>query len=130
MKFLALIFILTIFIILLIASIIWQMREAGIKVKDFASFIKATQNLDDLYVFAKKYEQMSPQEQIMYLSEAERMFKAFDRIPRTVWEDEEDKYDEVLETYKNIRVMRWNEAQEYSLSKKVKPIIPKSQREN
>ena len=118
MRLLALIFVLLIFIVLLIIVAISQMREAGIKVKDFVTFIRANENLDNLYKFAKKYDNMSPQEQVIYLAEAERMFEAFDRIPETVWEDEHDKYSEVLDTYKNIKVMRWNEEQEYYASKK------------
>lgn len=68
---------------------------------------------------------MSPQEQIIYLAEAEKMFDAFDKIPETVWEDEHDKYSKVLDTYKDIKVMRWNEAQNYSISTKVKKVTPK-----
>ena len=108
---LAVIFILIMFIIVLIAIAIMQIRMAGIKVKDFFSFIDANQKLDSLVRFAQRYEKMSPQEQIIYLSEAEKMFDSFDKIPSTVWEDERDKYSKVLDTYKNIRVMRWNEAQ-------------------
>ena len=108
---LAVIFILVIFIVILIAMSIVQIRMAGIKVKDFFSFIDANQKLDSLVRFAQKYDKMSPQEQIIYLSEAEKMFDSFDKIPSTVWEDERDKYSKVLDTYKNIRVMRWNEAQ-------------------
>lgn len=101
------------------------MQNAGIKVKDFMSFIKANEDLDRLAVFAKKYDKMSPQEQLIYLMEAEKMFDAFDKIPNSVWEDEYGKYNEVLDTYKNIKVMRWNEAQTYELSKNVKRIKPK-----
>ena len=61
---------------------------------------------------------MSAQEQIIYLVEAEKMFDSFDKIPDTVWEDERDKYSKVLETYQNIRVMRWNEAQTNAISTK------------
>ncbi|MBR3134236.1 MAG: hypothetical protein IKG56_02100 [Clostridia bacterium] len=125
MRLLALIVILLIFIVLLIVVAINQMQEAGIRVKDFTSFIKANENLDNLYKFAKRYDDMSPQEQVIYLAEAEKMFEAFDRIPETVWEDEHDKYAKVLDTYKNIRVMRWNEEQEYKLSTKVKKSVPK-----
>ena len=123
MKLLAIIFILAVFIVILIFSIVMQMRNAGIKVKDFMGFIRASQHLDDLYEFAKRYERMSPQQQIIYLAEAERMFDAFDKIPRSVWEEEQDKYEEVLDKYKDIRVMRWNE--ENALSTKVKMVKPR-----
>lgn len=123
MKLLAIIFILAVFIVILIFSIVMQMRNAGIKVKDFMGFIRASQSLDDLYEFAKRYERMSPQQQIIYLAEAERMFEAFDKIPRSVWEEEQEKYDEVLDKYKDIRVMRWNE--ENALSTKVKMVKPR-----
>lgn len=125
MRLLALIFILLIFIGLLIFMAFQQMHNAGIKVRDFWSFIKANQNLDNLYNFAKKYEKMTPQEQIIYLAEAEKMFEAFDRIPESVWEDEHEKYAEVLDTYKDIKVMRWNESQEYALAKTSKFKQPK-----
>ena len=118
MKLLAIAFILLIFIVLLIIAAINQMQMAGIKIKDFWSFIDANQNLDSLYKFAKRYDQMTPQEQIIYLAEAEKMFDAFEKIPETVWEDEHEKYSAVLDTYQNIRVMRWNEAQEYDQKKK------------
>ena len=120
---LAVIFILVIFIVILIAMSIVQIRMAGIKVKDFFSFIDANQKLDSLVRFAQKYDKMSPQEQIIYLTEAEKMFDSFDKIPSTVWEDERDKYSKVLETYKNIRVMRWNEAQTNAMTKVNQPKI-------
>ena len=122
---LAVIFILVIFIVILIAMSIVQIRMAGIKVKDFFSFIDANQKLDSLVRFAQKYDKMSPQEQIIYLAEAEKMFESFDKIPSTVWEDERDKYSKVLDTYKNIRVMRWNEAQTNAMTIKSQKIKPK-----
>jgi hypothetical protein len=51
------------------------------------------------------------------------MFEAFDKIPRSVWEEEQEKYYEVLDKYKDIRVMRWNE--ENALSTKVKMVKPR-----
>lgn len=52
---------------------------------------------------------MSPQEQIIFLSEAEKVFDAYDKIPSIVWEEEYRKYSDVLEAYKNVRLTRWNE---------------------
>ena len=109
MDILAIIVILLVFIVLLIASVVAQMRAAGIKVTDFWSFINANQELDSLYEFSKRYTKMTPQQQVIYLGEAEKMFAAFDKTPQTVWEDDHDKYEAVLDTYKDIRVMRWNE---------------------
>ncbi len=125
MQALAVVFILSIFIIILIAMSIVQLRMAGIKIKDFVSFIDANQKLDSLSKFAKRYDTMSAQEQIIYLMEAEKLFDSFDKIPQTVWEDEKDKYSKVLDTYKDIRVMRWNEAQTNALSTKTQRIKPK-----
>ena len=92
----------------LIAFSILQLKLAGIKVKDFWSFIQSNQMLDKLYAFSKRYQAMSPQEQIIFLSEAEKVFDAFDKIPDMVWEDEYRKYSQVVEAYKNIRLSRWN----------------------
>lgn len=123
MTFLAIIVILIMFIVLLIATAVMQLKMAGIKVRDFYSFICANDKLDKLYVFAQRYNKMSPQEQLIYLVEAERMFDAFDKIPESVWEEEHDKYAKVLDTYKSIKIMRWNESQEYALAKtkRIKP---------
>ena len=108
MELIAIIYILIFIIFGLVAFSVLQLKIAGIKVKDFWSFIQANQMLDKLYVFSKRYQAMSPQEQIIFLSEAEKVFEAFDKIPDMVWEDEYRKYSQVVETYKNIRLARWN----------------------
>ena len=64
--------------------------------------------LDKLYAFSNRCKKMSPQEQLIFLSEAEKVFNAFDKIPDMIWEDEYRKYSQVLEEYKNIRIKRWN----------------------
>ena len=92
----------------LVAYAVLQIRLAGIKVKDFWGFIEANQILDKLYIFAKQYEEMSSQEQIIYLAQAEKVFKAFDKIPDELWEQEYAKYKEVLQKYKDIRMLRWS----------------------
>lgn len=102
------IYVLLLVIFGLIAFSILQLKLAGIKVKDFWGFIQANQMLDKLYIFAKKYYTMSPQEQIIFLSEAEKVFNAFDKIPSMIWEDEYRKYSQVVDAYKNIRVSRWS----------------------
>lgn len=39
--------------------------------------------------------------------EAEEMFNAFDKVPNALWEDEYEKYNTVLEKYKDIKMLRW-----------------------
>ena len=51
---------------------------------------------------------MSPQQQIIYLAEAERMFAAFEKIPRSVWEEEQEKYDE-LTKYLNSAIPNYDD---------------------
>lgn len=63
-------------IIALIALAVMQIRMAGIKIKDFWGFIQANEMLDKLYKFSKRCKIMSPQEQIIFLSEAEKVFEA------------------------------------------------------
>jgi hypothetical protein len=109
MDFMGMIYLLLFTIAILIGTSIFQIRMAGIKIKDFIGFIQANEMLDKLYKFSKRYNLMSPQEQIIFLSEAEKVFKAYDKIPSIVWEDEYRKYSEVLQTYQNIRVNRWSE---------------------
>lgn len=101
------IYILIFIIFFLIMYSIMQLKLAGIKVKDFWSFIEANQVLDKLYIFANQYQNMSSQEQIIYLKEAEKVFQAFDKIPDELWEEEYEKYREVLRKYQDIRMLRW-----------------------
>lgn len=92
----------------LILYAVLQIRLAGMKIKDFWSFIQANQILDKLYIFSKKYEKLSTQEQVIFLIEAEKVFNAFDKVPNMLWEEEYEKYMEVLNIYKNIKMLRWN----------------------
>ena len=109
MEALMIIYLLVFVIFALIASAVLQIRMAGIKIKDFWGFIQANQMLDKLYIFSKRYKLMSPQEQVIFLAEAEKVFEAYDKIPSIVWEDEYRKYSEVLQAYQNVRVTRWSE---------------------
>ena len=107
MELMMIIYILIFIIFALALYAVMQLKLAGINVKDFWSFIEANQMLDKLYAFSKRYEKMSPQEQIIFLMEAEKVFNAFDKIPKMIWEEEAEKYDDVLNTYKDIKVLRW-----------------------
>ena len=107
MTLLAIIYVLILIIFALAAYAVMQIRLAGIEVKDFWSFIEANQILDKLYDFSKKYETLTPQQKVVYLMEAEKVFTAFDKIPNIIWEDEFKKYDEVLKKYKEIKIDRW-----------------------
>ncbi len=91
----------------LVGFAILQIKLFGMNVKDFWGFIEANQILDRLYNFAKYYEKMSTQEQVIYLMEAEKVFDAFEKVPGALWEEEYDKYNEVLARYKEIKMLRW-----------------------
>lgn len=105
--FLIIIYILAFIIFMLISFAIMQIKLAGMKVKDFWSFIEANQMLDKLYKFAIQYRKMSPQEQVIYLEEAEKIFTAFDKVPPELWDEEYEKYKEVLKKYNDIKMIRW-----------------------
>lgn len=107
MVLLLIIYVLVFIIFTLAAFAVFQIKSAGMNVKDFWTFIKANQTLDKLYAFSKKYQKLSPQEQIIFLEEAEKVFSAFDKVPDALWEEEYSKYMEVLNKYKDIRVLRW-----------------------
>ncbi|MBE5819625.1 MAG: hypothetical protein IJN50_03200 [Clostridia bacterium] len=109
MGVLMIIYVLVFIVFALIAFAVLQIKMAGMKVKDFWSFIEANQVLDKLYRFAKKYEKLSSQEQLIFLMEAEKVFSAFDKVPSMLWEEEYQKYMEVLDKYKDIKMIRWTE---------------------
>ena len=107
MILIVILYVLIFIIFALVLFAIAQIKFAGIKIKDFWSFIEANQTLDRLYAFSKKYEKLSVQEQLIYLKEAEEIFNAFDKVPNALWEDEYEKYNTVLEKYKDIKMLRW-----------------------
>ena len=101
------IYILIFVVFALVAFSVMQIKLAGMKVKDFWGFIEANQMLDKLYRFAIQYQNMSSQEQVIYLTEAEKIFTAFNKVPSELWEEEYQKYREVLKKYNDIRMIRW-----------------------
>ena len=109
LEFVAILLILGTLILLLLLIAVYQIKSAGMNVKDFWSFIKANDTLDKLYAFSEKYEKLSPQQQIIFLSEAEKVFNAFDKVPNALWEEEYNKYMEILNKYKDIKVLRWKD---------------------
>ena len=109
MDFLIIIYILIIIIFALVALSVVQIRSSGMKVKDFWGFIRANQMLDRLYRFARQYERLSSTEQLIFLKEAERVFDAFDKVPNMLWEEEYQKYMDVLDRYKDIKLVRWEQ---------------------
>ena len=110
MVILSIIYILLLIIFGLVGYTILQIKMYGMNVKDFWSFIKAIQDLEILYKFSKRYEKMSPQEQIIFLAEAEKMFSAFEKVPSQIWKDEYDKYSHIVEVYRSIKMLRWASA--------------------
>ncbi len=104
-----LIYFLVLVIFALVGYAIMQIKLFGITVKDFWNFVEANQTLDKLYEYSKRYDMLSPQQQILYLREAEAIFNAFDKMPNELWEDEHDKYFMILEKYKEIKMKRWSE---------------------
>lgn len=107
MAILSILYLLIFIIFALVAYAVFQIKLFGMNVKDFWSFIEANSTLDRLYNLAKRYDNMSTQQQIIYLLEAEKLFNAFDKVPNSLWEDEYDKYNEVLAKYKDIKMLRW-----------------------
>lgn len=108
--FLVIVFMLLLIIVMLIALAVFQIKMAGMKVKDFWTFIKANETLNKLYAFSKKYEKLTTNEQLVFLREAERVFDAFDKVPNVLWEEDYQKYMEVLSKYKDIRLVRWEKS--------------------
>ena len=113
------IYMLVLIIFGLVVFAVMQIKMAGLTVKDFWSFIEANQELDKLDKIAKKYEKMTTPQQIMFLKEAEKIFSAFDKVPASILEEETNKYQNVLEAYKDIKVMRWIENDKSNVKEEV-----------
>lgn len=107
MEFFAIVFILIMVIVFLTLLAVAQIKMAGMNVTDFWTFIKANDTLDKLYTFSVKYDNLTPQQQIIFLKEAEKVFSAFDKVPDALWEEDYQKYSEILNKYKDIKMLRW-----------------------
>ena len=92
LEFLAVIIVLLTIILILTFIAVMQIKMAGMHVKDFWTFIKANETLDKLYAFSLRYEKLTPQQQILFLGEAEKIFSAFDKVPNQLWEEDYNKY--------------------------------------
>ena len=113
MIFVLIVLILGTFILSLIAFAVYQIKMAGMEVKDFWSFVKANDTLNKLYAFSIKYDKLSPQQQVLFLKEADTIFEAFDKVPNALWEEEYEQYMEILSKYKDIKLKRWQEPDNY-----------------
>ena len=109
MEFLAILIIFGFVILFLLVLAVYQIKSAGMNVKDFWTFIKANDTLDKLYAFSLKYEQISPSQQVVFLKEAEKVFEEFEKVPDALWEEEYQKYMKILNKYQSIKVLRWEE---------------------
>lgn len=104
------IYILIFIVAMLAVYSVLQIKSIGLSIKDFWSFIEANQILDKLYISAKKYERLNVYEQLLFLGEAEKVFNAYDKVPNMLWEEEYDKYNTILDAYRDIRMLRWQTA--------------------
>lgn len=100
---------LAIFIVTVVVGFIClKIKSSGMNVKDFFNFVLAINDLDNLYIYSKCNLKMNESEQNAFLKQAEVLFSKFEKIPSMIWEDEYEKYEQVLETYKNIRMSKWS----------------------
>ena len=109
MEFLAILIIFGFVILFLLVLAVYQIKSAGMNVKDFWTFIKANDTLDKLYAFSLKYEKISPSQQVLFLKEAEKVFEAFEKVPDALWEEEYQKYMKILNKYQSIKILRWEQ---------------------
>lgn len=105
--FIIIILILIFVIFFLLFMAYTQIKAAGMEVKDFWSFVKAHDTLHKLYKFSSMYERLPPNEQLVFIKEAEQVFSAFDKVPNKLWEEEYNKYMKVLSQYQNIKMSEW-----------------------
>ncbi len=101
------ILILIMIIFFLVFMAYMQIKSAGMEVKDFWSFVKAHDTLHKLYRFSTMYEKLPPNEQLVFVKEAEQVFSAFDKVPNKLWEEEYNQYMRVLSQYQDIKVTEW-----------------------
>ncbi len=109
MEILEVICLLIVLIIVLVIFAVIQIKSAGMNIKDFIDFIQANEILDNLYNVSRKYDKLTKNQQVVFLLEAEKVFRAFDKVPNILWEDEYQKYSKILDIYREMKMARWSE---------------------
>lgn len=94
-----------IFILVVVAK--QFLLSMGLEANDFISFLKADQKIDKIYKLAKKYNSLKTSEKIMFLDESKEIFDAFSKVPDRLWDNEYNKYMEILDTYQNAKIDKW-----------------------
>lgn len=87
-----------------------QLFSVGLTIGEFLDFVKANEILDNLDRKTQIVKRLNYNEKLSFLMESERVFEVFDKTPNVLWEDLYPKYMNVLETYKEIKMIRWAEA--------------------
>lgn len=86
-----------------------KVASIGLTMSEFLDFVKANDILENLDEKSKKYEKFNYNEKINFLMESEKVFDIFDKVPNVLWEDLYPKYINVLNTYRDIKMLRWAE---------------------
>ena len=107
MNLLLAIYVITFIIFAIGTFILIQIKSLGLNIKDFWKFIEANSTLDELYEFTSSNNELNIQQQLVFLLNAEKVFNAFDKVPVLLWEDEYNKYNRVLDKYRDIKILRW-----------------------
>lgn len=94
-------------ILILIFFAVYQIKMAGMNVKDFYEYVRQTEKLNKLSKFCKEYDKLDYTDQIIFAKEAINIFEAFEKVPTSLWENDYEKYMRVLNKYQNIRRENW-----------------------
>lgn len=101
------IIILLIIILVLIIVAKQLLLSMGIEVKDFIDFLKADQKIDKIYNLSKKYNSLSLNDKIMFLDESKEIFDSFSKVPDRLWDNEYNKYMDILDQYQKVKMENW-----------------------
>jgi len=103
------VYILVLISILVLIYIKMQLSSIGLTITEFLEFIKANEVLEKLNNRTYTYQNFNDDDKLIFLIESERVFKIFDKVPNVLWEDLYPAYNNVLNTYRDIKLLRWVE---------------------
>ena len=87
-----------------------QLSSIGLTISEFLDFIKANETLEKLEKKSHKADYFSETDRLTFLMESEEVFNVFDKVPSVLWEDLYPTYTNVLNTYRDIKMLRWAQA--------------------
>lgn len=107
LPYLIYIIIMIIGVILAICTI--NIYTEGLTWSSIFKFLNATIKLDELAKQSNYYRNFNKEQRDNFLKDSQEVFDSFEGMPRMLWEEYDVTYSKLIDIYKSIRMLKWQE---------------------